>query len=285
MKLMVMTDIEGVCGVNGKPDGAGGNQILNLPAACQALADEVNAVVEGAAAGGADEILVWDGHGNSDSLEAARLKAPAKLGMIGGPLHPVCHCDAGFDAAIQIGAHAMQGVGDGFLCHTFNSHQIVAMTMNGKPVGEIGIQAAIAAYFGVPTILVSGDAAACREAKALMPEVFTVATKTGLSRYTVINRHPADVLEELRRTAEKAVRALGDFPAPSAPGACVLRLDLMAENAAADYEMRGWERVGGNSVQTRGEDVIDVFAQFCGWAAGVHNRRYGITPRRRGIQG
>ena len=43
MKVIIITDLEGPAGVNGRSDGIG-NTMLNVPTACQALVNEVNAV-------------------------------------------------------------------------------------------------------------------------------------------------------------------------------------------------------------------------------------------------
>ena len=283
MKIMVMTDLEGVSGINGKNDHIG-NQLVNLPVACQVLVDEVNAVVDGLAAGGADEIVVWDGHGPSNSIDITKLNPPAMLGTIGGALHPVCYCDSTYNGVVQLGAHAFQGTSDGYLCHSYDSHGINNMWLNEECIGEIGMCAKIAAYFHVPTLLVTGDEAACREAAAQIPGVDTVVVKKGLSRYTAINRNPKIVQKELREAAENCVRRIGDFALPPIPHeGCQLRIELKDENIACSYEMRGWERLGPTVVQTSADDIIDVFAQYCGWVRGVHNRKFGITPAWRGL--
>ena len=282
MKIMIMTDLEGPSGINGRADSVG-NKTVNLPIACQALVDEVNATVQGLVAGGADEIVVWDGHGGSNSIDIMKLHAPAMLGTIGGPMHPACFCDASFDAIIQIGAHALQGTPDGYMCHSFNSHGVCNMWLNDELIGEIGIESRIASYFKVPTILVGGDVAACREAKALMPDVTTVATKKGISRYTVIDRNPADVQADLRKAAEKAVKNIKKYKVLPTSKHYVFRLELMCENSACGYEMRGWERIAHNMVQTKADNIIDIFAQYCGWAPGIHNKKYGITPKWKGL--
>ena len=46
MKVMILTDLEGPAGINGRSDGIG-NTTLNKPTAEQALVNEVNAVCDG----------------------------------------------------------------------------------------------------------------------------------------------------------------------------------------------------------------------------------------------
>ena len=281
MKIQIMTDLEGPAGVNGQRNaeiGIGG-KIVNLPTAAARLAREVNACVEGLTAAGAGEIVVWDGHGGSDTLDIAQLHPAASLGTIGGDLAPACFIDAGFAAAVQIGAHAMQGTADGYLCHTFNGRSVQEMRLNGEAIGEIGMGALLAGYFGVPTILVSGDRAACREASAFLgPAAATVATKDASSRYTVVNRPAADVERDLAAAAAEALGRVRDIPPPRLAPPYELRLRLMCPNQADMYEKAGAERVDRQTVVFAGDDLVDLWAQYCGWAPGVHNRKFGIRP-------
>ena len=282
MKIMIMTDLEGPSGINGRSDGIG-NKTVNTPIACQVLMDEVNACVRGLLKGGADEIIVWDGHGGSNSMDITKLQYPAQLGTIGGDLAPCVYTDASFDAAIEIGFHAMEGVSDGYMNHSYDSHHVCNMWINGEKIGEIGINAYEAAYFGVPMILVTGDQAACREAKAFLPDVMTVCTKHSQSRYTTINRNPIDVQKDIEAATEKALKNLKKFKIKKIPAKLEYKIEFMCPNNVIAYEKRGWERIDHQTVVTRGTDFVDVYSQYVGWAAGVHNKRFGITPKWKGL--
>ena len=276
MKIFIMTDLEGASGVNGGSDTIG-NKIKNTDAACRLLTEEVNAAVEGLLAGGAKEIQVVDGHGGSNSILIESLHPVAQLVTIGGGLSSVtCGLDASFDAALHLGAHAMMGVNNGFLNHTFNSHAVVNMRLNGELIGEIGVEALAAAHFAVPTILVSGDQAACGEAKAFLGQVETVETKTGLSRYAAINRSPAVVRRELKAKSEKALKNLKKFSVKKMKKPYRLEVELMCPNMADDCQRRGATRVNHNTVLFESDNFIDLWAQRNGWAAGVHNRLFNI---------
>lgn len=276
MKVMMMTDLEGPSGINGRSDGIG-NQTVNSPTACQMLLEEVNASVEGLVQGGADLVVVWDGHGGSNSIDIAKLHPKAQFATIGGDMAPCCFIDSSFDAAVQIGCHAMQGVADGYMSHTYNSHSTCNMWLNDKLVGEIAIQAYQAAYFGIPTILVSGDAAACREAKELLGDIPTVVTKKAVSRYTVINRNPAEVHEELISASKRAMQNLAACPVLKMPDYYQLKLQLMCPNFANTYEKMGIERLDQQTVLFKSNDFQDLWAQRAGWAPGVHNKKFGIS--------
>ena len=62
MRIFIVTDLEGVAGVDTfyvqtSPDGPG------YARSCRLLTAEVNAAVAGFLAGGASDVIVWDGHG------------------------------------------------------------------------------------------------------------------------------------------------------------------------------------------------------------------------------
>lgn len=273
MKAFIMTDLEGVSGVNGRSDGIG-NKIINNETACRLLTEEVNAAVEGLVKADVEEILVVDGHGGSNSISPEHLHPKATLQMSGGGIAPVTCIDASYDVALHLGTHAMIGVADGFLNHTFNSHAVANMWLNDIPVGEIAVEALVAAYFGVPTILVSGDQAACREAGEFLGRVETVETKIALSRYSVVNRSPSRVRKELQEAARKAILERKSYPIRQIPPPYAMRIQLMCPNQADSYEMRGMKRLDHQTVLLKSEDFLDLWAQRNGWAPGVHGTRF-----------
>ena len=77
---------------------------------------------------------------------------------------PLTGLDGSFAGMVQLGAHAMMGTPDGVLCHTQSSKTENRYWYNGVESGELAQCAAIAGGYDVPTILVTGDEAACREA-------------------------------------------------------------------------------------------------------------------------
>ena len=276
MKILIITDIEGVSGVNGRRADEVGNKIINTDVACRLLTQEVNAVVEGLIEAGADDIQVWDGHGGSNSIQIENLHPAADLFISGSDLAPVTYIDSSYNAAVQIGAHAMMGVCDGFLNHTFNSHGISNMWLNGKLIGEIGVQGLMCAYFAVPTILVSGDKAACCEAEEFFGKVKIVETKRGISRYSVQNYNPVKIRQNLKESAKDSLLKKEEFTAKNISAPYALKLQLMCPNMADNYEKNGAERVDHSTVVLKSNDLIDVFAQRMGWAPGIHNKKFMI---------
>src|SRR5436305_8843919 len=155
---------------------------------------EANAAVEGALAAGATRALVNDSHWFMRNLLAEELHQAAEL-VSGDPkprsMMQEIDQPGGFDAALCIGYHARAGTRNAILDHTY-ADRIHEVRLNGRPVGELGINAALAGVSGVPVALVSGDAALAAEAKDLLGEgVTTVVVKEAVSRHAAKSVAPA----------------------------------------------------------------------------------------------
>jgi D-amino peptidase len=201
-----MTDLEGVAGVvqwENRKDESPANLIMRQQKS-RLLTGEVNAAVDGAFAAGATEVVVDDSHGGAYTIDFEALDARARI--VHGRERPriMTAMDESFDGMIFVGAHAMAGTKGGVLYHTM-SWTVREIRINKTPIGEIGIFAFVAGAFGVPTLMVTGDAAACREAAALVPGLVTVAVKEGYSRYSALCQSPATAQKMIRKGAKQAI--------------------------------------------------------------------------------
>jgi D-amino peptidase len=208
-KIYIATDLEGASGVYKFAQTREKDTPLNIQA-CEYLMGDINAVVRGLRDGGATEIIVLDGHGSQTViphlLEAGALHVtgPGKPGMPDGC--PWWGLDKSFIGFVQVGAHAMMGTPDGVLNHTQSSKTENRYWYNGVETGEIGQAAAIAGYYGIPTILVTGDEAVCREAKKFFGEnCVTVPVKRGISREAAVLYPFSETRQALYEGAKKAM--------------------------------------------------------------------------------
>jgi D-amino peptidase len=207
VRIYIMTDLEGASGVYqfAQTREAGP---LNEKAK-EYLMGDIAAVVRGLRAGGATDIVVLDGHGSGAFVP--HLMEPGARYITGKPRPGwLTEFDGSFAGIVQLGAHAMNGTPDGVLCHTQSSRSENRYWYNGVESGELAQCAAIAGSCGVPTILVTGDEAICREAhKFFGPACVTVAVKRGLAREAA-ELYP---FEEARRALyEGARRAVAAIP-------------------------------------------------------------------------
>ncbi len=207
-KIYIMTDLEGASGVYKFTQTRETDTPLALKAREYFMGD-LSAVVRGLRDGGATEILVLDGHGNQALIP--HLMEPGAKYLTGLPRPgPLTCLDGSYAGIVWVGQHAMMSTPDGVLNHTQSSKTENRYWYNGVESGELAQCAAIAGYYGVPPILVTGDEAACREARKFFGEAcVTVAVKNGVARESAI-LYP---FEETRKTLyEGAKRAMAAIP-------------------------------------------------------------------------
>src|SRR5438876_6595376 len=137
--IFLITDAEGVGGVCRQDQTDPKDQEMR-----QLLTGEINAAVEGFLAGGADEVIVWDGHDASQTLSTLTIHPKAKLLM--GSLGPSMLLERHFSGVAYVGQHSKANIRGGIMAHSYSSLGIQNMLLNGKPVGEIDVIAAIAGH-------------------------------------------------------------------------------------------------------------------------------------------
>ena len=276
-RVMILTDLEGCSGTEGHEDSIG-NKVFNGNTSVQCLINEVNACVDGLREGGATSILVWDCHGGGRNMSHDLLREGVELCMTNEATCHMAFLDHSFCATVQIGAHSKQGTIDGYLNHTRNSHGAALTALNGKPIGEPEFGIFRAAYFGVPTLLVAGDYVACRDALAFQGKPLeTVVCKRGFSRYSVMHYPPEKVLKEIREKSKRAMENLSSYKPLVFPGEQEMTYRAMCPNQVRHWVMRGAEMVDDATVRLYG-NPMDLYAQLCGWAPGIHNKTFHITP-------
>lgn len=181
MKVYVMVDIEGISGIYTK------SQVLpeasRFDEGRKYMTGDINACVRGLKAGGADEVIVYDCHGESYSAIWEDLCSEADYYISGHMPDVRFYGIEGADAIVLLGYHAMAGTRGGVLDHSYSSADIQNIWVNGKAVGEIAMDAAIAGEKGIPVIMVSGDDKACSEAESFLPGVTTACVKRGMSTF------------------------------------------------------------------------------------------------------
>jgi D-amino peptidase len=207
-KIYIMTDLEGISGVYKFAQTREKDTPLNIQA-CEYFMKDLSAVVRGLRDGGATEIIVNDGHGSQAIIP--HLMEPGAIYVTGLPRPGGLFwgLDKSFIGFVQFGAHAMMGTKDGVLNHTQSSKSENRYWYNGVESGELAQCAIFAGYFGVPTILVTGDVATCREAtKFFGPDCVTVAVKEGISREAAVLYPFEETQKALYEGARKAMSVI-----------------------------------------------------------------------------
>src|SRR6202034_2831304 len=147
-----------------------------------------------------------DSHSTMRNLPADQLAGGASY--ISGshkPLYMMQGLDDSFDAVLFVSYHGSFGAPAG-LSHTYSPRAVTEARLDGRVTGEAGINALVAAHYGVPVVLVTGDRVACEEAAALIPGVHSAVVKDSVSRTAAHSLHPARACALIRDTAEQAVK-------------------------------------------------------------------------------
>ena len=255
--IFVITDAEGVAGICRQDQAEPRDPELR-----QLLTGEVHAAVEGFLEGGADEVVVWDGHDGSQTLSALTIHPRARL-IIGG-LGVTMTMERGYAGLAFIGQHAMANVRGGIMAHSYSSLGIQNLRLNGKPVGEIETRAALAGWFGVPVILLTGDDAAVKELQAIVPDAEVLSVKEGLGRYSCITMSAKAAQEAIRAAARRAMSKIGKIRPYRIEGPVTIEVEYTTRNSLPiDAALRaGAEVVDDRTIRYRGRDFLEAWTRY-----------------------
>ena len=202
-KVYISVDMEGISGISGDDQlSATGSEYGRSR---KLMAEDTNAAIRGALAGGATDILVNDSHGGQRNLLPEDLNPLARLishsfkryGMMEG-------LDETFSAIIFVGYHAKADNPAGLFAHT-GSGVVRDLEINGRSVGEGGLNAALADWFGVPVVMVTGDDVAVKQVRESAREARGVEVKRAINVRAVELVPLAKARQEIEATAKEAV--------------------------------------------------------------------------------
>lgn len=256
MRVFVTVDIEGVAGVVNAQEGAPGNP--EYERARRLMTDEASAVVAGIFNADPDAaVTVADVHGPYRNVIPELLDERATLSRGKPRVYGMVHgIDRGYDAAMFVGVHGRAGSGSSILSHTFTG-TILDVRVNGRPMGELGLNAAVAGAYGVPVLLVAGDQSVVAEAHDLFgQQVATVQVKESFAHLSAESLHPRVAQRLLREAATQAIRERPAV-APLRVGTPVRAEVELARPVLADLAemIDGAERVDGRTVRFVRDDM------------------------------
>jgi D-amino peptidase len=206
-KILLYYDMEGISGQNDLRTLSYGNP--EYEPAREWLTNDVNAVVDGLFAGGADEVDVVDAHGSGNpepDILVDRMDPRARLLDRAEPFRPyVDLTESGtYDAVAVVCMHSKTG-GGGFAAHTYTLG--MDWLMNDMSINETEIVAYAWGQVGVPVIFASGDNTLA-EQLSWMDWLEYVTVKTAISADDAELRPFDEVHSEMRAAASRAVENL-----------------------------------------------------------------------------
>jgi D-amino peptidase len=266
LKVYISADMEGITGV------ASADQLgpasFEYQRAREWMTGEVVAAIQGAREAGATEILISDSHGNGQSLLIDRLPTdipvrivrsfPRPLGMMEG-------IDSSFAAVIFIGYHTSTSSLTGVRAHTMSSALLTRIAMNGVSQSEAGINAAIAAHYGVPVVMITGDDQIVAETKQRLGNIEGVAVKRAIGFHSAETMVPSVAAEQIHQRAKVAVQRRAEMKpyAMQRP----ITLDVSMKNYRP-VELLGYlpnvQRIDSHTVRFMAKDIVEVskFLEF-----------------------
>ena len=259
MRIFIMTDLEGVAGVADFDDCATDGRYYQQ--AKELLTEETNAACDGILDCCNAEIVVFDGHG-CGGIIPWKIHPEARL-LHGRPIPRYLELDSGYDAFFLLGHHAMNQTADGHLNHSYSHTSIVRVLLNREEIGEIGLNIYLAGWFNIPTVMVSGDQAACREAARYVWNIEQAPVKHGINRTCAISLSPQKARLLIREKAAGAIKKIKEIQPARISGPCELVIQYISSaDATWKAERCGWEIVDATTVRTRGENYLEMWDNF-----------------------
>ncbi|MEU9399174.1 M55 family metallopeptidase [Streptomyces sp. NPDC048242] len=261
MKILISADMEGATGVTWPGDVLPGTPQWER---CRGLfTSDVNAAAVGFFEGGADEVLVNEAHWSMRNLLLEDLDERVEmltgrhksLSMVEG----VQHGDV--DGIAFVGYHTGAGM-EGVLAHTYLANQITGVWLDDVRASEGLLNAHVAAEYGVPVVLVTGDDLACEDALGYAPEALKVAVKDHVSRYAAVCRTPVRTAADIRAAAKEATD-LAVRQEPQNAGPFTVAVEFDAEHLAlAVTVVPGVTRIGERKVAYTADTMYEGIRTF-----------------------
>ncbi|HKR70737.1 MAG TPA: M55 family metallopeptidase [Streptosporangiaceae bacterium] len=277
MKILISADMEGATGVTWPADVEPGTEQWQR---CRRMfTSDVNAAVAGCYEGGATSILINEAHATMRNLLLEELDPRAvmltgrhkDLSMVEG----IQHNDV--DGVAFVGYHAAAGA-EGVLAHTYLANSITAIVLNGERASEGLLNSYVAAEYGVPIVLVTGDDRTCADAKGYAPGVPAVAVKDCVSRYAAVCRPPEVTAEAIRSGARDGMKLAGRVaPASEVQFSVEIEVDAaqLAQSAAIVPTVR---RTGDRTVAFESPtayEMVRCFKVVCTMISAAMEEHYG----------
>jgi D-amino peptidase len=264
MRVFISADMEGVTGIADPRD------ILEDERAYERGQDlmvaDVNAAVQGAVEAGADDIVVNDSHWSMTNLPPESLHEGARLIRGSSKRRLMMQgFDGDHDVVFFVGYHAKAGTPHAVLNHTMFPQMLISVEINGREVGEMGINAGLPKHHGVPVGLVTGDDKTIAEAREEFGdgEVQTVAVKEGIDRFTANSKPQDQAHEEIAAAARDGVNRAesnGYDQQPEIGEPVTIETEWAATNHAYRAgDLQEVERVGARRTRVEAETYPDAY--------------------------
>jgi D-amino peptidase len=260
MRVLISVDMEGIGGVVDGEDVSPGQPEYERNR--KLITAEANAAVRGVHEFDPDaEAWVTEAHAGFRNLLPESLDRRAVLlrgkpkpdGMMSGLAD-------GVDAVVFIGYHGKAGTGGSVLAHTINGRVVADVRCDGRSLGEIGLNTALAAHHGVPVVLVAGDDSVAAEAGDVAPGVHTVVVKRALGARAAALLHPDEVCARIEQEVPRALAGRDAVRPLRFDGPVRVEVEVLTPGMTErPLLIPGMERVAGRVVGYQAPDFLTAY--------------------------
>ncbi|MBD3192803.1 MAG: peptide transporter [Candidatus Heimdallarchaeota archaeon] len=215
---------------------------------------------------GFEQIIVADSHGPMVNLLVEDL--PEYVEIVRGNPRPVSMVAGvhGCDVALFLGYHAKFGTAKATFDHTYSGGTIHKVEVNGVPASEFLLNAYAAGEYGVPVILVAGDATLLKEDVGVFtPWAERVSFKQSLSRLSAISPSMKKIAEALKIGVKNAVQKFNDNKVEPliAPTPIQMAITFQASHFAdVAALLPNSQRKDGLTVEYKATNMIEGYKTF-----------------------
>ncbi len=266
LKVYISADMEGITGV-ASVDQLGPTS-FEYGRAREWMTAEVLAAIQGAREAGATEFVVSDSHGNGESLLIDKFPSDVPVRIVRSfprPLGMMEGIDSTFGAVIFVGYHASTSSTTGVRAHTMSSALLTRIALNGTSMSEAGVNAAIAAHFGVPVVMITGDDAIVDETRQRLGPIEGVAVKHAIGFHSTSTLTPEVAQAQIRQHAKTAVERRGQMKPYMMPRPVSVEVSFKNYRPV---ELLGYlpnvQRIDSHTVRFSARDMIEAskFLEF-----------------------
>lgn len=257
-KLYMSVDMEGITGLVDYTHVYSNQH--NYERGRRIMTAEANAVITAAFKEGCGEVIINDSHSKMNNLLIEELHPDVKL--ISGDVKlfsMVQGLNDSFDGAAFVGYHA-RASSKGVMAHTM-VFAVKRMYIDDVEIGELGFNAYVAGYYGVPVVMVVGDDGAAAEAKELIPNVVTAVVKETASRSAALSLTPAKAQQLIQEKTAEAIRKADQILPLTPPANPLLTIEFTNYGQAEwAHLMPGTELVEGTTiVKYQAKDILEAY--------------------------
>ena len=227
MQIYVRVDMEGVTGVVSYEQTNPAGREFSF--GTRMLMSDLNALISGVFSHGNHRVVIYDMHFYGRNIDLAAIDPRVEV-ICGKPyLEDRFFLEGnGFDCLFLLGFHSRAENLIGLLHHSYEEYT-KSILVNGKSVGEIGVEAGIAGELKMPLAMVTGDSEGLRETRELLgSDIPSVEVKKSLGETGGLCYPAAETAKRIKEAVPAALeRIIRKRPAPfTFPASIKLEISL-----------------------------------------------------------